>query len=63
MSGLGFITQELDQVCELCGAIEECRPYSPNGEIVCFTCGMKDEKSAKAGMEKYIFGGTDDGQF
>jgi hypothetical protein len=32
--------------CELCGKVEELRPYGPNGESVCFACGMKDEKSA-----------------
>lgn len=31
--------------CEMCGANEETRPYGPNGERICFTCGMKDEKT------------------
>lgn len=25
--------------CDLCGAVEETRPYGPNGENVCFGCG------------------------
>lgn len=33
--------------CELCGEYRELRPYGPNGENVCFTCGMKDEEAAK----------------
>lgn len=33
--------------CDLCGAVKETRPYGPNGENVCFPCGMKDEAAAK----------------
>ncbi len=33
--------------CEMCGAVEETRPYGPKGEDVCFTCGMKDEDAMK----------------
>lgn len=38
--------------CELCGAVEETRPYGPNGEEVCFSCGMKDEAAAKAAFDR-----------
>lgn len=56
MSGRGIIAAELDQACELCGKIDECRPYGPNGEQVCFECGMKDEDTTKKKMAQYIFG-------
>lgn len=56
MSGLGFIAEEPDQVCELCGVIAECRPYGPNGEQICFDCGMKDEETTRKRMAEYIFG-------
>ena len=56
MSGLGFIAPEEDQVCELCGIIEECRPYGPNGEQICFNCGMKDEDATRRQMAKHVFG-------
>jgi len=56
MSGRGFIAEEHAQVCEVCGAIEECRPYGPNGEQICFDCGMKDEETTKKKMAEYIFG-------
>ena len=46
MSGPGLIEAEGVGSCELCGAHEETRPYGPNGEEVCFTCGMKDEAAA-----------------
>lgn len=56
MSGLGFIAPEPEQMCELCGKIDECRPYGPNDEQVCFDCAMKDEETAKKKMAAYIFG-------
>lgn len=49
-----YIAEEPAGKCELCGAVEETRPYGPNGEQVCFTCGMKDEEAAKAQFEKLI---------
>ena len=56
MSGLGFIANEPKQVCELCGTIDECRPYGPNNEQVCFDCGMKDPETTHKKMSAYIFG-------
>jgi hypothetical protein len=38
--------------CDLCGEVEETRPYGPNGENVCFDCGMKDEEAMKRGFER-----------
>lgn len=46
--GTVWIVAEPPGRCELCGEVEETRPYGPNGEQVCFTCGMKDEQAAKA---------------
>ena len=51
-----FIEHEEPQQCDLCGEIEELRPYGPNGESVCFECGMKDEETTKKKMTQYIFG-------
>ena len=56
MSGPGFIAAQADEVCEMCGAITECRPYGPTDEIICFDCAMKDEETTKRKMEAYIFG-------
>ena len=56
MSGLGSIAVEPDGKCELCGKTEELRPYGPNGERVCFECGMKNERAAHRQMNKYIYG-------
>lgn len=40
--------------CELCGVVEETRPYGPDGEQVCFACGMKDEAAAKRQFDKML---------
>lgn len=56
MSSRGIIAEEPTQRCELCGVIDECRPYGPNDEQVCFDCAMKDEETAKKKMAAYIFG-------
>jgi len=55
-SGLGYLAAEGDMECKLCHNIEETRPYGPNGERVCMTCAMKDEKAAIRGFKKYVLG-------
>ncbi len=40
-----IIQQRPDGQCDLCGKIDELRPYGPNGEYICFECGMKDEEA------------------
>jgi|HubBroStandDraft_5_1064220.scaffolds.fasta_scaffold06679_7 hypothetical protein len=41
--------------CELCGAKdEELRPYGPNGENICFDCGMKDRDTTEKQMGKFL---------
>jgi hypothetical protein len=56
MSGPGVIEAERDSTCQLCGAADETRPYGPNGEEVCFDCGMKDERAAIKGFLKFVCG-------
>lgn len=43
-----------DAACELCGKVEELRPYGPQGESICFDCGMKDEETTKRMFIKRI---------
>jgi hypothetical protein len=50
-----------DDKCELCGAVEETRPYGPHGERVCFKCGMKDEPAAIRAFAK-LFSTTAEGR-
>jgi hypothetical protein len=56
MSGLGVIQEESPQACQLCGIIDECRPYGPNGEEICFDCGMKNEATTLSQFAKYVLG-------
>jgi hypothetical protein len=60
MSGKGFIAQEGFEVCQLCGTIDECRPYGPNDEEICFECAMKDEETTAKKMIAYITGQEND---
>ena len=55
MSGPGFIAQQPDEVCEMCGVVAECRPYGANDENICFECAMLDEDTTRRKMEAYIF--------
>lgn len=43
---------EPEQTCDLCGSFEETRPYGPNGENVCFACGMKNKQAAMSQFYK-----------
>ena len=42
--------------CEMCGKMEETRPYGPNGESVCYDCGMKDPEAAARQFKKLLEG-------
>ena len=63
MSGRGVIAQEPAQMCEMCGIVEECRPYGPNDENICFDCAMKDEATAERKMADHIFGKQDNREY
>ena len=56
MSGLGIIQEQDPECCEMCGIVEECRPYGPNDENICFDCAMKDPVTTEKKMGQYIFG-------
>lgn len=43
----GVIERTPDDICELCGEVAETRPYGPNGEQICFKCGMQDEEACR----------------
>lgn len=46
------ITDQPPGRCELCKVVAETRPYGPNGEEVCFDCGMKDEAAMRRGFDR-----------
>lgn len=42
--------------CELCSAQgKELRPYGPNGERICFPCGMRDEATTGKRFMQVVF--------
>lgn len=54
-----WFISEPDGRCEICGAIEETRPYGPNGEQICFSCGQKDEETTIRKFYEFINGVPD----
>jgi hypothetical protein len=54
--GVVFIAPEPDDECQLCGAVEETRPYGPGGKRVCFDCGMKNPAEAARQFAKMLDG-------
>ena len=51
-----IIEAEEDRRCELCGKEAETRPYGPNGERVCYECGMKNPKAVERAISKLLNG-------
>lgn len=51
-----IIEAEDDDVCDLCGKIDELRPYGPNGELICYDCGMKNQEVTNRMMGRILFG-------
>jgi len=56
MSGRNLIYTEYPQQCDLCGMIEELRPYGPNNECICYYCAAKDPVTTEKKMKQYLFG-------
>jgi hypothetical protein len=58
MSSRGIIAEQPPEACEMCGAIDECRPYGPNGENICFNCATTkcDPAQVEKRMAQHIFG-------
>lgn len=51
-----IIEPEPDDVCDLCGKVDELRPYGPKGELICFECGQKNPEVTKRMMNRILFG-------
>lgn len=51
-----YASPQADAVCDLCGKTAELRPYGPNGENICYECGMKNEAATKAAFLKLLDG-------
>ena len=51
-----WIMAEPSGLCDLCGSVEETRPYGPGGKQVCFDCGMKDPDEVERQFELRLMG-------
>lgn len=51
-----LIAPEPNGKCELCGTVDELRPYGPRGERICFDCGQKAPATTKRQMDRVLFG-------
>lgn len=51
-------TVDRSGACELCGKVDDLRPYGPNNENICFDCGMKDEETTKKKFIEILEGQT-----
>jgi len=54
--GSGIIMVRGDMKCELCGKMDETRPYGPKGEEICFECGMKNEEVTTRQFKRVVLG-------
>lgn len=48
-----------DKTCELCGKVDETRPYGPKGEEICYECSKKNPEAARRQMNRVLFGDTE----
>ena len=55
-----IIAPEEDDKCELCGKVDELRPYGPNGERICYDCGMANLETTQYMMGVKLFGDLPD---
>jgi hypothetical protein len=42
--------------CEVCGNLDELRPYGKGGQKICIECGMKDLRTTVRNSLKCMFG-------
>lgn len=49
-----------DSVCELCGVVEELRPYGPDFKLICWNCAKKDIIGTERRMSIILFGEAKD---
>lgn len=51
-----IIEEEKPQQCDLCGKVDELRPYGPGGACICFDCGQKAPAETERRMGRILFG-------
>lgn len=58
-NGVIIVTPESPQQCDLCGKIDELRPYGPGYSMICFDCGQLDPEGTERRMGVRLFGEPD----
>lgn len=61
VNGVVVIEAEPDFLCFKCGKVAETRPYGPNGEEICYECGMADRETTDGMMAIKLFGDAPSG--
>lgn len=56
MSHFEIIFEQPPQRCEMCGIIDECRPYGLNHEEICHDCAMQDPALTEIRMKEFYLG-------
>lgn len=56
IGNITLICEEPPAKCQLCGKLDELRPYGPDGKSVCYDCAMKDPVNTEIRMAKVLFG-------
>ena len=52
-----FVAKDMGPaICELCGKVDELRPYGPNGEQICHPCGMKNPEATNRAIARMLEG-------
>lgn len=49
-----YATPEPPRMCEMCEEVEECRPYGPNGEQICYKCGMLNKETTEKKIDDVL---------
>ena len=62
MTHIVVLKKENPQQCDMCGQIDELRPYGPKGEDVCFDCAKKNPKAMARQFKKRLSGQAPYGQ-
>lgn len=50
------IEPEPDGKCELCGKMDELRPYGPGGKRICWDCGQLDPERTQHNFRIQLLG-------
>ena len=56
INGIPIICPEEHNKCQMCGRMNETRPYGPNGIRICYDCGQTIPITVEHNMGIILFG-------